>query len=99
MWLVTKPSLSFWLDSQHTSDNQQMTQIYHNLLNKCGQNQPPFTYLAIKLCWVASDIAGDQAKHEFFGKNENNPKTAIFLQKGYSELVPTRVTLSALLSN
>ena len=59
MWLVNKPSVSFWLDSQQTSDNQQMTQIHHNLLYKCGQNQPPFTHLAIKLCWVASDIAGD----------------------------------------
>jgi hypothetical protein len=59
MWLVTKPSVSFWLDSQQTSDNQQITQIHHNLLHKCGQNQPPFTHLAIKLCWVASDIAGD----------------------------------------
>ena len=78
MWLVTKPSASFWLDTQQTSDNQQMTQIHHNLLNKCGQKQTPFTCLAIKLCWVALDIAGDQAKREFFGKNYNNPKTAIF---------------------
>jgi hypothetical protein len=47
------------------SDNQQMTQIHHNLLNKCVQNQHPFTCLAIKLCWEASDVAGDQAKCEF----------------------------------
>jgi hypothetical protein len=76
-----------------------MTKIYHNLLNKCGRNQPQFTWLAIKLCWVASYIAGDHAKCEFFGKGENNPKNAIFLQKDQSELVPIRVTLPALLSN
>ena len=91
MWLATKPSMGFWLDSQQISDNQQMTQIHHNLLYKCGQNQPPFTHHAIKLCWVASDIAGDQAKCEFFGGNKNNPKTALFLKKGPTKSTATRV--------
>jgi hypothetical protein len=42
-----------------------MTKIHHNLLDKCGQNQHPFTSPAIKLRSEASDVAGDQAKYEF----------------------------------